>query len=235
MSKETVLIVDDEESILKLVKYNLENEGYRTATAASGESALSQAFEIKPDIIVLDLMLPGLNGLEVCRLLSKDERTSSIPVLMLTARSDDSDIIEGLEAGADDYITKPFSPKILIARLKTVLRRKHKNNHISPMQTYIRIHKIIINLEKHEVSSEGIKVELSITEFAILTFLCRNPGWVYSRNQIISAVKGDNYPVTERSVDVQILGIRKKLKNQGQFLETVRGIGYRMAEPVNET
>ncbi|MCF6335000.1 MAG: response regulator transcription factor [Spirochaetales bacterium] len=235
MPKETVLIVDDEESILKLIKYNLENDGYKTAAAASGESALSKAFEITPDIIVLDLMLPGLNGLEVCRLLSKDKRTSHIPILMLTARSDDSDIIEGLEAGADDYITKPFSPKILIARLKTILRRAHKNNPDTSLQTAISIHKIYINLEKHEVTTEGSQVELSFTEFAILTFLCRNPGWVYSRNQIISAVKGENYPVTERSVDVQILGIRKKLKNQGEFLETVRGIGYRMAEAVNET
>ena len=233
MSKETILIVDDEESILKLVKYNLENEGYSAITVTSGEIALAKAFEIKPDIIILDLMLPGLNGIEVCKLLAKDERTTQIPVLMLTARSDDQDIIEGLEAGADDYITKPFSPKILIARIKTILRRNNNENKMSGSSD-ISIHNIQIDIEKHEVISEGELINLSMTEFIILAFLSRNPGWVFSRNQIISAVKGDDYPVTERSVDVQIVGIRKKLKNQGRFLETVRGIGYRMAEQKNE-
>jgi two-component system alkaline phosphatase synthesis response regulator PhoP len=175
-------------------------------------------------------MLPGLNGIEVCKLLSKDARTNGIPVLMLTARSDDLDIIAGLEAGADDYITKPFSPKILIARIKTVLRRKRNSNTHSSSEVSISIHKININIEKHEVISEGDLIDLSVTEFTILEFLCKNPGWVFSRNQIITAVKGDDYPVTERSVDVQILGIRKKLNSQGKFIETVRGIGYRMAE-----
>ncbi|MEA1910926.1 MAG: response regulator [Spirochaetota bacterium] len=230
MSRETVLIVDDEESILKLVKYNLVNEGYRVIAVTSGEEALSRAFDVKPELIVLDLMLPGLNGIEVCKLLARDERTSLIPVLMLTARSEDADIIAGLEAGADDYITKPFSPKILVARIKTIFRRKINNDKHSVETDKISIHKININLKKHEVVSEGELIDLSVTEFTILEFLCKNPGWVFSRNQIISAVKGDDYPVTERSVDVQILGIRKKLKSQGQFLETVRGIGYRMAE-----
>jgi len=230
MLKETILIVDDEESILKLIRYNLESEGYKVIAVKSGEEALTKAFEINPDIIVLDLMLPGLNGIEVCKILTKDERTSLIPVLMLTARSEDADIIAGLEAGADDYITKPFSPKILIARIKTVLRRTKNNSTGINNSADISIHKININLEKHIVVSEGKMIELSVTEFSILKYLCKNPGWVFSRNQIISAVKGDDYPVTERSVDVQILGIRKKLKNQGHFLETVRGIGYRMAE-----
>jgi len=233
MSIETILVVDDEENILKLVKYNLENEGYRVIAVTSGEEALSKAFEVNPELIVLDLMLPGLNGIEVCKLLAKDSRTSFIPILMLTARSEDMDIIAGLEAGADDYITKPFSPKILIARIKTVLRRKRNNEkEKTSFGTYISIHKININLEKHEVISEGEIIDLSVTEFTILEFLCKS--WVFSRNQIISAVKGEDYPVTERSVDVQILGIRKKLKSQGRYLETVRGIGYRMAEDINE-
>lgn len=232
MPKDTVLIIDDEESILTLIKYNLEKEGYKTVTADSGESALTKAFEIKPDIIVLDLMLPGLNGIEVCKLLTRDTRTASIPILMLTARSEDADIITGLESGADDYITKPFSPKILVARIKTVLRRTRNQ---SKKYTGSSIHGIEINADKHEIFSEGILIDLSMTEFKILEFLCKNPGWVFSRNQIISAVKGEDYPVTERSVDVQILGIRKKLKNQGKFLETVRGIGYKMAEDISET
>ncbi len=235
MPQETILIVDDEENILKLIKYNLENEGYTVIAVKSGEEALAKAFEINPEIIVLDLMLPGLNGIDVCKILSRDERTSLIPILMLTARSEDSDIIAGLEAGADDYITKPFSPKILVARIKTVLRRTQNNSSRINNSADISIHKININLEKHLVTSEGEIIELSVTEFTILKFLCEKPGWVFSRNQIISAVKGDDYPVTERSVDVQILGIRKKLKNQGYFLETVRGIGYKMAEDINET
>ncbi len=234
MLGETLLIVDDEESILKLIKYNLENEGFKTITVTSGEAALSTAFEIIPDMIVLDLMLPGVDGMEVCRILSRDERTSHIPILMVTARSDDSDIIAGLEAGADDYITKPFSPKILVARIGSVLRRRRKNVNLSSSASEISIHGIRINPDKYEVTVGSKVISLSVTEFAILQFLCRNPGWVFSRNQIINAVKGDDYPVTERSVDVQVLGIRKKLGSQGKYLETVRGIGYRMAEGPDE-
>jgi len=176
MLKETILIVDDEESILKLIRYNLESEGYKVIAVKSGEEALTKAFEINPDIIVLDLMLPGLNGIEVCKILTKDERTSLIPVLMLTARSEDADIIAGLEAGADDYITKPFSPKILIARIKTVLRRTKNNSTGINNSADISIHKININLEKHIVVSEGKMIELSVTEFSILKYLCKNPG-----------------------------------------------------------
>lgn len=235
MAGETILIVDDEESILKLIKYNLENIGYKTLTVSSGEAALSSAFGTIPDLIVLDLMLPGVDGMEVCRILSRDERTRNIPILMVTARSDDGDIITGLEAGADDYITKPFSPKILAARIGSVLRRSRKNVSLSTATSDISIHDIRINIDKHEVTAGGRSVDLSVTEFAILEFLCRNPGWVLSRNQIITAVKGNDYPVTERSVDVQILGIRRKLGNQGKYLETVRGIGYRIAEETDET
>ncbi len=235
MAKKTVLVVDDEESIRKLISYNLEKEGYKTEAVSSGEKALSSAFEIVPDLIVLDLMLPGLDGMEVCRILSKDPRTSHIPILMVTARGDDSDVVSGLEAGADDYITKPFSPKILSARVGAVLRRKRKNMEGSDSGSVISIHGISINLNKHEVARGGKSISMSTTEFSILELLCRNPGWVLSRNQIISAVKGEDYPVTERSVDVQILGIRRKLGEQGKYLETVRGIGYRMAEEADET
>ena len=235
MSGETILIVDDEESILKLIKYNLENEGFKTVTVTSGEAAISSSFEIAPDIIVLDLMLPGLDGIEVCRILSRDKRTFHIPILMLTALSDDSDIIAGLDAGADDYITKPFSPKVLVARIVSVLRRNRKNVSLSSATSCLSIHDIRIDTDKYEITVGSKLISMSVTEFAILNFLCRNPGWVFSRNQIISAVKGDDYPATERSVDVQILGIRKKLGKQGKYLETVRGIGYRMAENLNET
>ncbi len=234
MPRATILIVEDEESILKLIKYNIENAGFKTVTVSSGEAALSSAFKIAPDMIVLDLMLPGVDGMAVCRILTRDERTAHIPILMVTARGDDSDIIAGLEAGADDYITKPFSPKVLVARIGSVLRRSRKPAGSLAGAGDVSIHGIRINTDKHEVTVAGELISLSVTEFAILEFLCRNPGWVFSRNQIISAVKGEDYPVTERSVDVQILGIRKKLGLRGKYLETVRGIGYRMAEGSDE-
>ncbi len=230
-----VLIVDDEEHIRKLIKYNLEKNGYKTTAVATGEEALAAAFAALPDIIVLDVMLPGLDGLDVCRLLSEDSRTSQIPILMVTARGADEDIVSGLEAGADDYIVKPFSPKILSARVNAILRRNSKNMNTNGSESVVSIHGILIDTNKHELSLDGHPVIMSTTEFAILELLCRNPGWVLSRNQIITAVKGENYPVTERSVDVQILGVRKKLGNLGKYLETVRGIGYRIAEETDET
>ena len=171
-------------------------------------------------------MLPGIDGLEVCRALSGRD----IPILMVTAKNDDSDIIIGLEMGADDYITKPFSPKVLIARIRTVLRRKRKMKLQDEQDLQLNLHGIMIDTKRHTVSADGELLELSATEFAILAFLISNPGWVFSRGQIIEAVKGSDYPVTERSVDVQILALRRKLKDKGSCIETVRGIGYRMLE-----
>ncbi len=228
MAKETILVVDDEADIRELIEFNLDREGYQVMTAATGEEALSMTQHHKPDLIILDLMLPGIDGLEVCRALSSYE----IPILMVTAKSEDSDIILGLEMGADDYITKPFSPRILIARIRAVLRRNRKNSDLSIELKKITLHGIIIDPARHHVSSEGKSLDLSVTEFGILEFLMRNPGWVFSRGQIIESVKGNDYPVTERSVDVQILALRKKLKDKGSIIETVRGIGYRLIEEV---
>jgi two-component system alkaline phosphatase synthesis response regulator PhoP len=172
-------------------------------------------------------MLPGMDGLKVCSQLRKDANKKDIPIIMLTAKSEDEDIIKGLESGADDYITKPFSPRILVARVKSALRRSshdvsdHEANRIS-------IHDLVIDTARHEILLAGEPIILSATEFGILQFLAKNPGWVFSRNQIIDFVKGEDYPVTARSVDVQILGIRKKLGERGNIIETVRGIGYRM-------
>lgn len=226
MAKEQILIVDDEADIRELIAYNLQKEGYRISTASSGEEAVDSALKLKPDLIVLDLMLPGIDGLEVCRALSGRD----IPILMVTAKNDDSDIIIGLEMGADDYITKPFSPKVLIARIRTVLRRKRKLKLQDEQDLQLNLHGIMIDTKRHTVSADGELLELSATEFAILAFLISNPGWVFSRGQIIEAVKGSDYPVTERSVDVQILALRRKLKDKGSCIETVRGIGYRMLE-----
>ncbi|MFP4382915.1 MAG: response regulator [Spirochaetia bacterium] len=230
MAKETVLIVDDEQDICELIAYNLEREGYSVATVTSGEDAISHTKKILPDIIVLDLMLPGIDGLGVCKQLKMNEATAEIPIIMLTAKTEDSDIISGLEVGADDYITKPFSPKVLIARIRAVLRRNRDEVKNEPPER-ITIHGIAMDIARHEVTSEGKPVNLSATEFSILEFLARNPGWVFSRNKIIDAVKGKDYPVTERSVDVQILGLRKKLGLQGEHIQTVRGVGYRMESP----
>lgn len=227
MAHESILIVEDEQDIMELISYNLRKEGYAIHQAASGEKALSNVEAHIPDLIILDLMLPGIGGIDICRQLKRGERTRNIPIIMVTAKSEDSDIITGLEMGADDYITKPFSPKVLIARIRTVLRRNSDSFH-SKEEQLIRINGIEINPARHTVHAKGEEIILSATEFAILEFLAANPGWVFSRNQIIKNVKGNDYPVTERSVDVQILGLRKKLGSYGDTIQTVRGVGYRM-------
>lgn len=226
MSKLRVLSVEDDEDIQELIRHNLQREGYDVISASDGEEGLNMAKSDSPRLILLDLMMPGLDGLEVCRRLKSDPVSMEIPIIMLTAKSEDSDIITGLELGADDYLTKPFSPKVLIARIRSLLRRVSRNDD-TPDETQIRVHDILIDVNRHEVSMSGHALDLSATEFAILEFLARNPGWVFTRNKIIDAVKGKDYPVTERSVDVQILGLRKKLGDHGQLIETVRGVGYR--------
>ncbi len=227
MAHESILIVEDEQDIMELIAYNLRKEGYAILQAPTGEKALAKVEEHIPDLLILDLMLPGIDGIEICRQLKRGEKTRNIPIIMVTAKSEDSDIITGFEMGADDYITKPFSPKVLIARIRTVLRRNHDSFHHGE-EKLIHINGIEINPARHTVHVEGEEIILSATEFAILEFLAANPGWVFSRNQIIKNVKGNDYPVTERSVDVQILGLRKKLGPYGETIQTVRGVGYRM-------
>ncbi len=226
MGKTKILIIEDEADIRELIRYNLQKEGYQVISAEDAERGIALAAEEAPGLILLDLMLPGIDGLEACKRLKQQERTASTPVIMLTAKSEDSDIITGLEVGADDYLSKPFSPKVLIARIRSVLRRT-TGPQSEIREDRIRIHDIIIDVSRHEVSMGSESLILSATEFAILEFLARNPGWVYSRNKIIDAVKGKDYPVTERSVDVQILGLRKKMGDRGSLIETVRGVGYR--------
>ncbi len=225
--KERILVVDDEDDILELISYNLEKEGYIVESVKTGERALSTAQTRVPDAVILDLMLPGLDGVEVCRRLKADAKTRHVPVVMLTAKSEDTDVVSGLEVGADDYVTKPFSPKVLIARLRAVLRRAREAGDDSAPDPTIRVHDLEIDIQRHTVRCAGVPIELSATEFAVLEVLARNAGWVYSRAKIIDAVKGSDYPVTERSVDVQILGLRRKLGRHGDMIETVRGVGYR--------
>jgi two-component system phosphate regulon response regulator PhoB len=226
MAKEKILVVDDEEDILELVKFNLSREGYQVVCTGSGEKALKITKRDIPDLIVLDLMLPGMDGFEVASRLNQDPVTKDIPIVMLTAKTEESDVVAGLELGADDYITKPFSPRVLAARVKAVIRRQPKG---SPKEnSAIRIQNVVIYPERHEVFVDGKPVKLTFTEFGILTVLAKKSGWVFSRSQIIDAVRGDDHFVNERSVDVQILGLRKKLGEAGKYIETVRGVGYRI-------
>lgn len=228
-----ILIVDDEEPIRELIRYNIEKQGYRTVTAANGKEALDAARTEKPDLIILDLMLPDMSGLDICRIIKNDRTTANIPIIMVTAKTEDSDIVTGLELGADDYVTKPFSPRVLFARIQSVLRRKSTVQQENTADEIV-IHQLTISSQKHEVKKDGQSIDLSATEFAILDFLARHPGQVFSRQQIINAVKGTSYPVTDRSIDVQILGIRRKLGDSAEstspIIETLRGVGYRMTE-----
>ncbi|KPA13749.1 ArsR family transcriptional regulator [Candidatus Magnetomorum sp. HK-1] len=230
MPGEKILVVDDEEDILELVKYNLKMDGFDVICVLTGEKALEKSRKQAIDLIILDLMLPGIDGLEVARQLNADPHSCSIPIIMLSAKGEEADIVIGLELGADDYITKPFSPRILQARVRAVLRRQKKStvDETGP----IAIFDLIINPGKRKVEADGKKVELTFTEFQVLSFLARRPGWVFTRNQIVDAVKGEEYNVTDRSVDVQIVGLRKKLGDCGKYIETVRGLGYRFKEKV---
>jgi len=228
MEQETILVVEDEDDIAELIRYNLESEKYRVVVAATGEKGLDAARRSQPDLVLLDLMLPGMNGLEVCKALKAEPATASIPVVMVTARGDEADIVMGLELGAEDYVTKPFSTKVLTARLKTVLRRR--KTRIPTEDQAIRIHDLEIHPGRHQVVAGDDEVALTNTEFRILHFLARRPGWVFTRYQIVDGIRGDNYPVTERAVDVQIVALRRKLGEAGSRIETVRGVGYRFRE-----
>ena len=228
MAHESILVVDDEEDILELLRYNLAKEGYRVTCVASGEEAVKAAKARLPDLILLDLLLPGMDGLEVCRVLKGEDRTRSIPIIMLTAKGEEADIVAGLELGADDYVTKPFSPRVLLARLRAALRRKVT---AAPAETApLKVHQLVIDPGRHEVLLAGRPLDLTLMEFQLLHLLARRPGWVYTRSQIVQGVHGDDYAVTERSIDVHLVGLRKKLGSFGKNLETVRGIGYRLKD-----
>jgi two-component system phosphate regulon response regulator PhoB len=229
MAKAEILVVEDEEEILELIAYNLSNEGYGVRSVMSGEDALREVRQKSPDLVILDLMLPGIDGLEVCRTIKGDPSTRDIPIIMLTAKSEEADIVTGLEIGADDYMTKPFSRRVLFARIKAVLRRRTDTAAVDE-SGIVKIHELQINPGRHEVLVSGVPVSLTFTEFRVLHFLANRPGWVFTRSQIVEAVRGDGYPVTDRSVDVQIVGLRKKLGDAGRHVETVRGVGYRFTE-----
>jgi two-component system phosphate regulon response regulator PhoB len=228
MANEHILVIEDEEDIVELLRFNLVKNGYRVTAALRGDDGLAAARAHVPDLILLDIMLPGLDGIEVCRELRREARTAAVPIVMLTARAEESDTITGLELGADDYVTKPFSPKVLIARLRAVLRRRRQE----PVKEEepIRVKDLVINPGRHEVLAGGKPLDLTFSEWRILRLLASRPGWVFNRDQLVLAVHGEVYPVTDRAVDVQIVGLRKKLGARARYIETVRGVGYRFQE-----
>lgn len=228
MAGQLILVIEDERDIVELLKFNLDREGYRVESAQSGEDGLERARRLLPDLVLLDLMLPHTDGLEVCRALKAGESTASIPVVMLTAKGEETDVVTGLEVGADDYIAKPFSPKVLIARIRAVLRRRAGEE--PPSGNIIRAAEVTIDQGRHEVTIAGRRVDLTPTEFALLSCLARRPGWVYSRSQLVDEVRGEETIVTDRAVDVQVAGLRKKLGEYGHYIETVRGVGYKFRE-----
>ena len=228
MSRPHVLVVDDEEDILELVRYNLSRNGFEVEGVGSGEEALQAVDRRRPDLVVLDLMLPGVDGLEVCRQLRQREATEDLPVVMLTARGEEAEIVAGLELGADDYVAKPFSPRVLIARIKAVLRRRKAAP--PPQDAPLERGPLAIHPGRHEVRVSGEAIDLTSTEFRILHLLARRPGWVFTRQQIIDEAQGEDAAVTSRSVDVHVVSIRRKLGEAKDLIETVRGVGYRFKD-----
>jgi two-component system, OmpR family, alkaline phosphatase synthesis response regulator PhoP len=228
MPGERLLIIEDDKDILELIKYNLQKERYQVTGAANGEEALKAIKSGIFDLILLDLMLPGIDGLEICKILKGDPHLAAIPIIMVTARGEETDIVLGLELGADDYIVKPFSPRILIARVRSILRRKRKVD--TSQEKVIKIDELFISSGKREVRLENKSLDLTFTEFELLHYLASHPGWVFTRYQLVNAIKGEDYPVTDRSVDVQIAGLRKKLGSYGELIETIRGVGYRFVD-----
>ncbi len=223
-----ILVVEDDDGIQELVRYNLAAAGFLPQCAASGEEALG-LLQPPPDLVLLDIMLPGLDGLAVLESLKDNPATAAIPVIMLTARGAEEDIVAALEAGADDYVVKPFSPRVLIARIEAVLRRRG-NGGQQEDPAVIERHGLRLDLHRYQVSFAGRRISLTASEFAILAALMERPGWVRTRQQLLDKAKGEGYPATERLVDVQISNLRKKLGEAGRLIETVRGIGYRFRE-----
>lgn len=225
MSKQTILVVEDERDIRELLEFNLNRDGFQALGVEAGDVALRKIKESTPDLVLLDLMLPGMDGLEVCRRLKQSESTRDIPIVILTAKGEESDIVTGLELGADDYITKPFSPRVVVARVKAVIRRR--SEPIVGEDEVLNFNGLTIHPGRHEVLVNGKNVELTKTELQILHNLARRPGWVFTRYQLIDAIHGEKYAVSDRSVDVQVVGLRRKLGDFSALIETVRGVGYR--------
>ena len=224
VNQTTILVIEDDKDIRELITFNLKNDGFNVITSIDGEEGLEKTTFHNPDLILLDIMLPGINGFQFCSSIRKRKNFKDTPVIILTALGDEKNIVKGLEKGADDYITKPFSNKVLLARIKNVLKRnKRSTNHTND----IKPGGITVLLQQREVKIDNQVINLTYTEFQILHLLMSHPGWVFTRYQIINKTREDNYPVTDRSVDFQIVGLRKKQKRKGKLIHTIRGVGYR--------
>lgn len=225
--EKVIAIVDDEEDICELVSVNLKKSGFLTKEYHNGKSFLNSLSKSVPDLVILDLMMPEVDGIEVCKQVKKDPRYASLPVIMLTAKTDEADKILGLELGADDYMTKPFSPRELVARIKAVLRRQAGKEETPERTT---VDSIVIDPKKHEVTVKGKKVTLTATEFKILQILSEKRGWVLSREQILDKLWGSEKVVVDRTIDVHIKHLREKLGSAGKLISNIRGVGYKMEE-----
>ena len=230
MSKAVILIIEDDSEIQELLSYTMSPEGWKLLQAKTGEEGLELLKSKKINCILLDIMLPGMDGLKVLKKIKNNEQYQNIPVIMTSAKGEEADIVSGLELGADDYVVKPYSPKVLIARIRAGLRRQEESGS-NAAATVWQQGELMIDAARHEALYRGRPLSLQATEFALLKHFLSHPDIVFSRNQIIAAIKGPDYPVTDRSVDVQILGLRKKLGKAGDLIETIRGVGYRLRIP----
>lgn len=228
--KETILVIEDERDIRELLKFQLQQEGFKIETAETGEQALKILKTTKVSLILLDLMLPGMDGLEICRRLKSKPKTRDIPIIILTAKGSEADIVKGLGLGADDYVGKPFSSKVLIARIRTVLRRPTAMKTDTPVGPILQIGDLLVDPSRHKAEVAGKDIGLTHTEFRILQMLAANPGYAFPRQQIVDHIRGESYAVTERIIDVQIVSLRKKLGPLSDWIETVRSVGYRFKE-----
>ncbi|GMO46798.1 MAG: phosphate regulon transcriptional regulator PhoB [Treponemataceae bacterium] len=222
-----ILIIEDDPGIQELLAFTMAQEGWRLLQADTGERGLEFLKSETADCILLDIMLPGIDGLKVLRKIKEKEKNRAIPIIMTSARGEEADIVTGLELGADDYVVKPYSPKVLIARVRAALRRQENRSGEEFADGPLVCDKLALDDTRHEARYDGKPLELAATEFAMLRHFLLHPDRVFSRNQIIAAIKGPDHPVTDRSVDVQILGLRKKLGEAGAMIETIRGVGYR--------
>jgi DNA-binding response OmpR family regulator len=228
MPRTRIAVIEDETDILEVIVYNLKREGYQTVISKRGDDGLQIIQNQFPALIILDLMLPGMSGLDVCRKLKSDPVTSDIPVIIVSAKGEESDIVLGLGLGADDYICKPFSPRELIARVRAVLRRGSLQD--VQMSDQVRIQELVIDTVRHEARIDGDLMQLTATEFRILHQLATQPGRAYTREQLLNRVVGDGVVVVDRNIDVHIRSIRKKLGQHSHLIETIRGIGYRFQD-----
>ena len=225
--KQTVLVVDDEPDTVELVEYKLKEAGFKVATAADGDEALKKAKQLQPDLIILDLMLPEVDGLEICKILRRDTATAETPIIMLTAKAAEIDRILGFELGADDYVTKPFSPRELILRAKSLLKRGRNEPEKSDQ---IQFHELFLDIPRHLATVDGEEIDLTVTEFKLLTVLAQRRGRVQSRDQLLQDVWGYETAIDTRTVDTHIRRLREKLGGASKYLATVRGVGYRFIE-----